>query len=138
MEPWRTTLLIATVVGFVVTVAGLWAAYKAAAREHRESVARIGLMREISDREDAAQDAIPHGPERESQADAVRSEYDRQYALHGLLRPTYENIDTLALHETQRLLGMVLQETRRDFVIAGVGLLISTIASGASLFLPGQ
>lgn len=137
MEPWRTILLVATIVGFLVTVGGLVAAYRASRREYKDAGKRITLMRELGEREQAAQAEVKSGPDQGERSAALHAEYERIYTEHGLVRPSYDNIVYLAQHESQRLLGMVLNETRRDFVIAGIGLLVSTVASAGSLYLAG-
>lgn len=61
--------------------------------------------------------------------------WDAIYAKHGLTRPTYDNMVFLAAYESRRLLGLVLNSTGRDFLLAAFGLLVSTGASVGSLFL---
>jgi hypothetical protein len=135
MEPWRTILLALTIVGFLFTVAGLAAAYQGAKREHKAAGDRIVLLRELSDREQAARAKAKDDADVNETYEALNEEYEGIYAEHDLVRPTYDNMVYLAQHESQRLLGMVLDETRRDFLVAGAGLLVSTIASVGSLYL---
>lgn len=136
MEPWRTVLLVATIVGFLVTAVGLVSAYRAAGREYRAAGERITLMRDLAEQERAEHANVAQGtPEQGALNSAIHVDFDAIYAGHGLVRPSYDNVVYLAQHESQRLLGMVLSETRRDFLIAGVGLLVSTVASAGSLYL---
>jgi hypothetical protein len=138
MEPWRTILLVFTIFGFLVTVGGLVAAYRSARREYSDAADRITLMRDITKREQQSHAALEPGPDLDIRNEAINQEYEQIYAKNDLVRPSYDNIVYLAQYESQRLLGMVLNGTRRDFLIAGVGLLVSTVASSGSLYLTGS
>lgn len=136
MESWRTILVIATIAGFLVTVGGLVAAYLGARREYRDSKARVDKMQELAEAE------LADNPPPPSPGDAevlifmgADDKWDAIYAEHDLTRPTYDNTVFLAAYESRRLLGLVLNSTRRDFLVAAFGLLISTAASVGSIYL---
>ena len=122
--------------GFGVTVGGLVAAYVGARREYRDSEARVVLMQELAEAE------LADHPPPSSSGDAevllfmgADDKWDAIYAQHGLTRPTYDNTVFLAAYESRRLLGLVLNSTKRDFLVAAGGLLVSTAASVGSLYL---
>lgn len=132
----RTWLVIATIAGFAITVGGLVAAYIGARREYIDAAKRVDKMEEL-----AKAELADHPPPPEALDDAsllffgADEKWDAIYAEHDLTRPTYENTVYLAAFESRRLLGLVLNSTRRDFLVAAFGLLISTAASVGSLFL---
>lgn len=132
MDP-RTLLVIATIAGFVITVGGLVAVWLSARREFKDASRRVDKMEELGKAELA--DNPP--PEDANMIALIGPDekWDAIYAKYGLTRPTYDNMVFLAAYESRRLLGLVLNSTRRDFLIAAFGLLISTAASVGSLFL---
>jgi hypothetical protein len=129
-------LAVATVLGFVITSAGLIAVFVSARREYREAGARIETMRRLA-REEKAEHNLVDG--QAANAGDLNSEinarYEVIYANHDLVRPSLGLVGYQSAHESQRLLGLVLDSTRRDFAIAIVGLLVSTVASVWSLFI---
>lgn len=131
----RTVLVLATVLGFVITILGLVAAWYSARKEFDHAQARIDKMEELAKAE--LEDNPPPPGDRSSMILFMgRDEkWDAIYAQNGLTRPTYDNTVFLAAYESRRLLCLVLNSTRRDFLIAVGGLLISTAASVGSLFL---
>ena len=142
MEPWRTILLLATIAGFLITVWGLVSAYLAAVRENKAASDRIATAAQLSAAEDDERKLIEEKDIEQSERSALflqlYQRYDVLYKDNDLVRPSYDNVVDLAMYESQRLLGMLLEETRRDFLIAGIGLLVSTLASVGSLYLAGS
>lgn len=137
MEPARTILLVLTIVGAGVTIYGLSAAYRSAKSEHAEAGRRLARLRELAAAEQVESERIGKRGDEETVVAhaALHAKYEGLFAAEGYTRPSYDTLPYLAQHESQHLLGRVLQETRRDFVIAGIGLVISTVASVWSLYL---
>ncbi len=96
---------------------------------------RLDKMRELGEAEEADSSAAAKHAETTEDVQARHARWTSEYERYGLVRPTWENMVLLAAHESQRLLGLVLNSTRRDFLLAGFGLLVSTGASIGSLFL---
>ncbi|MBP2435898.1 hypothetical protein [Microbacterium amylolyticum] len=62
--------------------------------------------------------------------------HDSEHGEHGFVRATLENLPHLAQHESQWLLQRILDSNRWNLVLVGSGLVVTTIASISSLFLP--
>lgn len=134
-ECWRAVFLIATIAGSLVTIYGLIAAYLAAKSESDDAAERVRKMKQLRGLEDRLRvEAEVNGTIGDRHEALIRQSKER-YEAAGLIRPDYDNTVYLAAYESERLLGRVLTETKRDFIIAGVGLVISTFASAGSLFL---
>jgi hypothetical protein len=137
VEPWRTIWASLAVIGAAVTVWGLVLAYRAAKRESLKADKREKGIRELGAELTAADVDRENGvPGAEARQTAAYAELDRLYASDELARPHHRQLDRQSFLESRRLLSAVLKETRRDFIIAGVGLAISTLSSVASLYLP--
>lgn len=150
MDSLRVFLFVLTVGGAVVTIWGFVEGYRGARREYAEAQRRIDALERLS-----ALSRAEHEPRMEAYRAALRaaddrsavealhkglndqrnSAFDAVYRSHGLSRTTAGNLTFIAAYESRRLLGLVLDSTGRDFLIAGIGLVISTVASAWSLFL---
>jgi len=121
-------LAIATILGAALSIYGLVAAYFDAARELRSAEARVAVATRLLE---SAQDY-------QSSSDLSREEFDaeqnREYEAHSIEKPTYGNMPYLALIETRRLLSLLFAATRGNLITAGIGLIVSTLASVGSLF----
>lgn len=151
IDAWRWVLFALTFVGAGITVWGLVSAYRGARREYEAAGKRLDMMTELGEAESAesekakdeeqrrvsagVKDVVAFNAETAKSAAERHARWDVEYAKYDLLRPTYENLVYLATYEAKRLLGLVLNSTRRDFLWAGVGLVISTLASAGSLLL---
>lgn len=124
----RTWLVIATIVGFLITIGGLVAAWFSARREYNDAEVRIDNLERLN-REERTEE---RGDE---PAEERHARWTAEYQEHDLIRPTRDNVPYIAAYESRRLLGLVLKSTRRDFLVAAFGLLVSTAASVGSLFL---
>lgn len=134
----RTLLVLLTVLGFLITVGGLIAAWVGARREYDDAQTRVDKMEGLAKAELEDVPPPPGGPDRLLiPIMGADDRWDAIYAENGLTRPTYNNTVFLAAYESRRLLGLVLNSTGRDFLIAAFGLLVSTGASVGSLFLVG-
>lgn len=129
----RAWLVILTVVGFLITIGGLIAAWVGARREYRDAETRIDNLERLGEAERA--DGRENRSDTEAQSKARHEKWDAEYAKHDLIRVTYDNLPYIAAYESRRLLGLVLNSTGRDFLVAAFGLLVSTGASVGSLFL---
>lgn len=122
MEPWRTILLLATVGGALLAAGGLIAAYRSAKREYKAAGVRVEAMGQLMKRLEA-------DPKGDMEA------YRREFAEHDLEMPTWGNLVQLALFESRRLFGNIAAGSRSQLIVAGSGLLLSTFASAASLYM---
>lgn len=130
----RTILVLATVLGFLITVIGLVAAWYNARKQYDEAKTRIDDLERLGEQERAEAKAHQDAATREES----QARYDRwtlEYERHDLIRPTYSNLPYISAYESRRLLGLLLESTRRDFLVAAFGLLVSTAASVGSLFV---
>lgn len=150
MDP-RTWLVIATAAGFFITIGGLVAAWLGARREYHDATRRIDKMAELAAAEKAESDArheryqaslptdleerIAYNATYSAEGDERNAYWTDEYAKWDLVRPSIRHSTSLAAYESKRLLGLVLNSTRRDFLIAAFGLLVSTGASVGSLYL---
>lgn len=66
----------------------------------------------------------------------MHARHDAEHAEHGLARATLHNLPRLAQYESQWLLQRILDSNRWNLVLVGSGLVVTTIASVTSLFLP--
>jgi hypothetical protein len=67
--------------------------------------------------------------------DRINKEFEVRYAERDLLRPSFDSLVYLAVHESQRLMTLVLKSSRRDFGVAIIGVVVSTVASAWSLYI---
>lgn len=151
MDLVRLLLLLLTLLGAGITIYGLTDAYLGArdqlarARKRVEDLESLEELerRETADRMAAYTATTPRSrAEREAHNAAKRlqdahrrAQWEDIYERAGLARPTYKNLTAIPVLETQRLFEQVLESTGRDLRIAAVGLVISTVASAASIFL---
>jgi hypothetical protein len=144
----RETLLVGTLLGAALTIYGLLQAVLEARREYIDAQRRIEVMQRLGDEESAKHKVImdqrygmpdSHEPaviaRLDVETDALIAEYRAKYAAEDIIRPDMGNGAHLAAFESRRLLGLVLGSTRRDFIVAMIGVMVSTIASAASLYL---
>lgn len=140
-----------TLLGAGVTIYGFAAIYVNARREYRDAQSRISKLTELERLEDAQrtqmeaeyqaglpedlQARIAYNATHAERQAARAAQWEARYAEYELTRVTYGNIAYIAAFESRRLLGLVLQLTGRDVLVAAVGLLISTGASAWSLFV---
>lgn len=71
----------------------------------------------------------------EIEQDALRSAQDAEFAAGGLVRPTNGNVARLAQHESQWVVGRLVEANRGNLWLLGGGIVIQTVASIWSLFL---
>lgn len=132
----RTVLFVATVVGFALTAWGIVEAYRGAVRAVRNSESRMKRRDELQAEWEAAVAAVPRGSADFAETvQAVNVRYARLYKSEGLLAPSIENADRLYVHEVQHVLREAVEGARSNLLWAGVGLLISTVASAGALFV---
>jgi len=137
----REILLVATLLGAALTVYGLLRALIEARVEADKATKRIDVMRALSEEERRAHQAVnarndaDHSVDMSSENERINQEFERRYAEHDLMRPSYNGLVYLAVFESQRLMSLVLKSSRRDFMVAIIGVVISTFASAASLYL---
>lgn len=126
-------LVALTLIGSGLTIWGLVSAYFNARREVSRAGDRIETGKRLAAEEQAAIDALSIRTEQSTSE--IHARFERKYAEHGIVRPSRAESSYLAAHETKRLVGLLLDSTRSNLIWAGVGLVLSTIASAASLVL---
>ena len=126
-----------TVTGFSLTAGGLISAFFSARRRIAVEAGRVKEMRRLAAEEAAEMKARTPDEERSPLfSSAIHARYDGLYAESGLFRPSKGNLAHMPALEAQRLLRLVFQSSRLDLGWAGLGLLLSTVASVWSLWLP--
>lgn len=137
----RTILLIATLLGAALTVYGLIRALVEARKEATAAERRVQVMKELADEEKQEHEAVARRREAGDDFDMgaenerINQAFTEKYAEHDIIRPSMGNVAHLAAYESRRLLSLVLGSTRRDFTVAIVGVVVSTAASAASLYV---
>jgi hypothetical protein len=130
----RTVLLLATVVGFLLTAYGLIQAYRGALRQVGVSEERLNESKRLRAEWRAAMKAL--GPEKtRAEADEVNARYAAMFEARGLLAPSYDNAPFQAAYEARHALRQAVEGARANLLWAGLGLVISTVASACSLYI---
>lgn len=127
----RIALIVATVVGGTLIAYGILAAFFVAQRELDRADQRAQKAERLREGWRQEHRAAGSAEERE----AINLKYQRLYQEAELLAPSYDNVDRLSGFESRRLLRQVLESTRSNLLWAGLGVLISTAASTASLVI---
>jgi len=128
----RTVLLVATVVGFVMTAGGIVLAYRGALQEVARSKARVARAFELWDDWHAESKLAK---ERGDDGNAVSAKYGALYEAEGITPPTWANGPFQGVMEAERIFSALVVGARANLIWAGVGLVISTAASAGSLFV---
>lgn len=68
--------------------------------------------------------------------DELHARHDEEHAEQDFVRATLDNLPRLAQYESQWLLQRILSSNRWNLVLVGSGLVVTTLASVAALFLP--
>lgn len=129
----QIVLAIATVLGFALTAGNIIAAYVGARKQLATEDERIATAGRLFTEEMAELKALSERTAETSTA--LHAKYKALYESHGLVRPSYDNLADLSAYESRRLVGVLLTASRGNLIWAGVGLLISTVASVVSLFI---
>jgi hypothetical protein len=125
--------MVLTIGGAAITIAGLVGAFKSAQHEVRRAGERIDIGKQLAVEEQEAINALSiRAPNNTAQ---VHSDFEKRYAEHDIVRPSRSETPYLAAHETKRLAGLLLESTRSNLIWAGVGLVLSTLASCLALVL---
>ena len=124
-----------TALGAGIAAFGLIGAYRSARKDYVRAGERIDKMKSLGAEErDENRNRQPEEITAEL-SQARHERFERLYAEIDVVRPSYDSLPYLAAYEAQRLLGIILESTRTNLLTAGVGLLLSTAASIASLFV---
>lgn len=131
-------LVLGEVVGFALTAFGLIRAYLGArddVRLAREKGDRTLALWEQEGKDHKAVDSLPR-EEREAAGLALIERYERLHEENGYPRPAGYGESHIPGREAAFVFEQALRSARPDLLLAGVGLLISTIVSVLSLILP--
>jgi hypothetical protein len=127
-ESWRVVLIVATIMGFLLTVGGLIAAFISAAKEVEASGIRyLKSLRLAAEEKLANQNRLKADPS--SSGIDMNHEFIRRYSAEGLIRPSFGNFTYVPALEARRLLKLTLQGARVNLVVDGIGLTVSTAAT---------
>lgn len=134
----RSFLALLTLIGFLVTIWGLFSAWRGAKREYRAADVRIMHAKRLADEQSRMREEMGNDVwvmQTDEQKKAYWAHWDAEYRKYDLDRPTAGNLQHIAAYESRRLLGLLFDSTSRDLLIAAIGLFISTLASVGSLFV---
>lgn len=123
-------VFLGTVIGAAMTAAGLIRVFIDARREYENAGRRIETMQRLASEEEVESEGVTG-----DEACAIHAKYIQLYKAHDLVRPDFGNVAYLSAFESKRLMGLVLRETKGDFALAVIGLVVSTAAGVASLWL---
>jgi hypothetical protein len=122
-------LAIAMVAGFLFTGGGIIAAYEGAKNQVANAETRIAESKALAAFEKQSEPMPGESPEDKN----ARSR--TLYEERDLIRPESGNLQYLSAYEAHRLLGVLLAGARTNLLVAGYGLVISTIAGVWSLYV---
>jgi hypothetical protein len=140
---WTVTLTSGTVVGFLLTVGGIVAAFAGAKRQVSRAGGRIRRIEELMAEEVAATKTYWSEHTRgegeftsfAAEIPEIEERFEHLYSKEGLVRPTLSRIELLAPLESVRLLNIILDSSRVNLFWAGIGVLLLSAASAVSLFV---
>ncbi|UKF32460.1 hypothetical protein [Clavibacter phaseoli] len=129
----RIVLVILTVLGFILTTGGLLGAAIQARRVLKLEAVRIDCFHALGEAEKAEREGAQD--ETDAEYDETIEKWEAAYRVHGLLRPSYDNMNAAPLFEAERVVRLVLGSTTMGTLVALSGLLVGTTASVWSLWI---
>lgn len=130
----RTVLLTATIVGFLITAAGLVQAYRGAVRQVGVSEERLSEAKRLYSEWQAEARALGKRADAAKSAE-VNARYAAMFDAREMLPPNYENAPFQAGFEARHALQQAVKGARVDLLWAAFGLTLSTVASAWSLYI---
>jgi hypothetical protein len=128
-------LAIATILGFIATLWGIVGAYTDALRDVAAAEERAVTRKRLESYEKFGQ-KLEDSLGLRGKGSAGRIERsEARFAEKGLIRTTYANLQNVGAVESGILLKSIVESTRSNLVLAGLGLATSTLASLGSLFV---
>ena len=130
----QTVLLVATVVGFLITAYGLIQAYRGAVRQVGVSDERLRESKRLF-AEWRAETAALGRQFTEAQSEEMNARYAALFEERGLLTPSFGNAPFQAAFEARHAVRQAVEGARANLLWAGLGLVILTTASAWSLYV---